>query len=274
MLRNNMASALVALEWGLQGPSFSVGAACATASQSIGEACRMIRLGEVDAVLAGGSEAPVCELVVGAFCAMRALSTRNDAPHLASRPFDRDRDGFVIGEGAGVLVLESEIHALRRGARILGEIAGHGGATDAHHLTQPRPDGAAAMRAMQAALRQAGCLPKELSCILAHGTGTRAGDAAEATALAGLLQGERVPVTALKSMTGHLCGASGALEVIAAIRAVAQGVIPPTLNLYGPDCGNELELVAREAREARVHAVLCNAFGFGGANSCVVVRRY
>ncbi len=130
------------------------------------------------------------------------------------------------------------------------------------------------MRAMQAALRQARCLPKDLSCILAHGTGTRAGDAAEATALEGLLQGERVPVTAVKSMTGHLCGASGALEVIAAIRAIAQGVIPPTTNLYEPDCGNELELVAREAREASVEAVLCNAFGFGGANSCVVVRRY
>ena len=274
MLRNNMASALVAREWGLQGPSLTVGAACATASQSLGEACRLIRAGEADAVLAGGSEAPICELIVGGFCAMRALSTRNDAPGEASRPFDRDRDGFVIAEGAGVLLLEEESHARQRGATILAEVAGHGSTTDAHHLTQPRPDGAAALRAMHAALAQARCLPEALSCILAHATGTRSGDHAEATALAGLLGGRRVPVTALKSMTGHLCGASGAIEAIAAVKSIGQGVIPPTLNLAKPDPEDRLEHVGRQPREASVRAVLCNAFGFGGVNSSLVLRRY
>ena len=274
MLRNNMAAALVAREWDFQGPSLTVGAACATASQSLGEACRLIRAGEADVVLAGGSEAPICELIVGGFCAMRALSTRNDAPGEASRPFDRDRDGFVIAEGAGVLLLEEESHARRRGATILAEVAGHGSTTDAHHLTQPRPDGAAALRAMHAALAQARCLPEELSCILAHATGTRSGDHAEVNALAGLLGGRRVPVTALKSMTGHLCGASGAIEAIAAVKSIGQGVIPPTLNLGQPDQEDRLEHVGRQPREASVQAVLCNAFGFGGANSSLVLRRY
>ncbi len=274
MLRTNMAAALVAREWGLQGPSFTVGAACATASQSLGEAFRLIRAGEADAILAGGSEAPICELIVGGFCAMRALSTRNDAPSEASRPFDSDRDGFVIAEGAGVLLLEEESHAMRRGARILAEVVGHGSTTDAHHLTQPRPDGAAALRAMRAALAQARCLPEELSCILAHATGTRSGDHAEATALAGLLDGRRVPVTALKSMTGHLCGASGAIEAIAAVKSIGQGVLPPTLNLAKPDPEDRLEHVGRQPREASVRAVLCNAFGFGGVNSSLVLRRY
>jgi 3-oxoacyl-[acyl-carrier-protein] synthase II len=274
MLRNNMAAALVAREWGLQGPSLTVGAACATASQSIGEACRLIRSGEADAVLAGGSEAPICELIVGGFCAMRAVSTRNDAPGEASRPFDQSRDGFVIAEGAGVLFLEGESHARQRGATILAEVAGHGATTDAHHITQPRPDGAAALRAMNAALGQARCLPESLSCILAHATGTRAGDRAEANSLAGLLGRQRVPVTAIKSMTGHLCGASGAIEAIAAIKSIEQGVIPPTLNLSQPDDGSLLDHVGREPREAPVEIVLCNAFGFGGANSSLVIRRY
>jgi 3-oxoacyl-[acyl-carrier-protein] synthase II len=274
MLRNNMAAALVAREWGLEGPSLTVGAACATASQSIGEACRLIRAGQADAVLAGGSEAPVCELIVGGFCAMRALSTRNDAPGEASRPFDRDRDGFVIAEGAGVLLLEEESHARRRGATILAEIAGHGATTDAHHITQPRPDGKAALRAMRAALEQAGCLPEDLSCILAHATGTRAGDEAETNSLAGLLGGQRVPITAVKSMTGHLCGASGAIEVIAAVKSIEQGVISPTVNLAQPEQQDALDHVGQQPREARVQVVLCNAFGFGGANSSLVLRRY
>ena len=225
-------------------------------------------------VLAGGSEAPICELIVGGFCAMRALSTRNDAPGEASRPFDRDRDGFVIAEGAGVLLLEEESHARRRGATILAEVAGHGSTTDAHHLTQPGPDGATALRAMRAALGQARCLPEELSCILAHATGTRSGDHAEANALAGLLRGKKVAVTALKSMTGHLCGASGAIEAIAAIKAIEQGVVPQTLNLSHPDPELPLEHVRSQPRSLRVEAVLCNAFGFGGANSSLLLRRY
>ncbi len=274
MLRNNMAAALVAREWGLQGPSLSVGAACATASQSIGEACRLIRSGEADAVLAGGSEAPICELIVGGFCAMRAVSTRNDSPGEASRPFDRDRDGFVIAEGAGVLLLEEESHARRRGAVILAEVAGHGSTTDAHHITQPLPDGAAALRAMHAALAQARCLPEQLSCVLAHATGTQAGDEAEAISLTALLRNHTVPVTALKSMTGHLCGASGAIEAIAAIKAIEQGMVPPTLNLAHPDLQFPLDHVRGQPRSLRVEAVLCNAFGFGGANSSLLLRRH
>jgi 3-oxoacyl-[acyl-carrier-protein] synthase II len=274
MFRNNMAAGLVAREWGFEGPSFSVGAACSTASQCIGEACRLIRSGEADVVLAGGSEAPICELIMGGFCAMRALSTRNAPPHEASRPFDRSRDGFVIAEGAGVLVLEAESHAQRRGAKILAEIAGHGMTTDAHHITSPRPDGSSGIRAMNAALANARCRPEEISCVMAHGTGTEAGDRAEAKCLAAVFHPKRVPVTAVKSMTGHLCGASGATELIAAIKAIECGVIPPTLNLREPDPETDLDYVADRPREARVDSVLCNAFGFGGANSSLVVRRY
>jgi 3-oxoacyl-[acyl-carrier-protein] synthase II len=274
MFRNNMAAALVAREWGFEGPSFSVGAACSTASQSIGEACRLICAGEADVVLAGGSEAPICELIMGGFCAMRALSARTGTPHEASRPFDRERDGFVIAEGAGVLVLEAESHARRRGATILAEMAGHGMTTDAHHITSPRPDGHAGIRAMSSALANARCLPEEISYVMAHGTGTVAGDRAEAKCLASVFKRKRVPVTAVKSMTGHLCGASGAIEVIAAIKAIECGVIPPTINLWEPDPETELDYVAHLPREARVESVLCNAFGFGGANSSLVVRRY
>jgi 3-oxoacyl-[acyl-carrier-protein] synthase II len=274
MLRSNMAAALVAREWGLEGPSFSIGAACSSASQSIGEAWRLIRSGEADVVIAGGSEAPICELIVGGFCALRALSTRNHAPTEASRPFDRERDGFVIAEGAGVLVLEEESHARRRGAKILAEISGYGTTTDAYHLTHPRPDGATAMRAMITALEQAHCLPEKISCVLAHATGTRAGDLAEARSLSTLLQQHRVPITALKSMTGHLCGASGAIELIAAVKAIDQGVIPQIINLQECDPENDLDYVTRQPREAQVDVVLCNAFGFGGVNSSIVVQRY
>lgn len=274
MFRNNMAAAQVAREWGLEGPSYSMGAACSTASQSIGEAWRLIRSREADVVLAGGSEAPICELIVGGFCAMRALSIRNGEPREASRPFDRERNGFVIAEGAGVLVLEAESHARRRGAKILAEVAGHGTSTDAHHNTQPRPDGAAFMRAMTSALAHARCLPEKLSCIMAHGTGTRTGDRAEANCLATVFHGQQIPITAVKSMTGHLCGASGAIEVIAAIKSIEQGVIPPTINLWKPEPENDLDYVAHLSREVCVDVVLCNAFGFGGVNSCLVVQRY
>jgi 3-oxoacyl-[acyl-carrier-protein] synthase II len=274
MLRNNMAAGLVATEWGFRGPSMSVGAACATASLAIAEGCRLLQSGEVDAVLAGGSEAPICELVVGAFCAMRALSTRNDSPEAASRPFDRDRDGFVIAEGAGVLLLESETHARERGARILAELAGHGQATNARHLTQPEPEGIAARQAMKAALTRARCTPEELSAVFAHATGTPSGDRAEAQSLAGILAGKRVPVSALKSMTGHLCGASGAVELIAAVKAIEQGALPPIRNLSLPEAGHALDYVTTQPREMPVETVLCNAFGFGGVNCALVVRRY
>ncbi len=274
MLRSNMGSALVAREWGFRGPSLGVGSACATASQSIAEACRLIRLGEVDAVVAGGSEAPICELILGSFCAMRAVSTRNDDPAAASRPFDVQRDGFVVAEGAGVLVLESESTALRRGARILGEVAGYGCTTDAHHLTLPLADGSGAAGAVSMAIRRAGCEVADVSCVFAHGTGTRAGDAAEVRALVAVFGERRVPVTALKSMTGHLCGASGALDVIAAICAMDTGMVPFNRNLATAEADDPLDHVTGAERIARMEWVLCNSFGFGGVNSCLVLKRH
>jgi 3-oxoacyl-[acyl-carrier-protein] synthase II len=274
MFRNNMAAGLVATDWGFQGPSVSVTAACATASQSLAEACRLIRSGEADVVLAGGSEAPICELLIGAFCAMRALSTRNESPEAASRPFDRNRDGFVIAEGAGILLLETEAHARKRGAHILAELAGHGGSTNSRHLTQPEPDGTAVLKAMSAALTMAQCAPKDLTGVFAHATGTPSGDKAEADSLTKLLRGRRVPVTAVKSMTGHLCGASGAIEVIAAVKSIEGGILPPTRNLFETEPGTGLDHVTQEARETPVEKVLCNAFGFGGTNASLVVKRY
>lgn len=274
MLRNNTAAGLVATEWGFRGPSMSVGAACATGSQSIAEGCRLVQSGEVDAVLAGGSEAPICEVVIGAFCAMRALSTRNHAPEAAPRPFDRDRDGFVIAEGAGILVLEAENHAKKRGARILAELAGHGQATNARHLTQPEPGGVAARLAINGALTKARCTVDDLSGVFAHATGTPTGDRSEARSLADLFAGRRVPVSALKSMTGHLCGASGAVELIAAVKSIQLGVLPPILNFTESEEGHVLDYIVEKPRETPVDKVLCNAFGFGGVNCSLVVQRY
>jgi 3-oxoacyl-[acyl-carrier-protein] synthase II len=274
MLLNNMAAGIVSIELGLQGPSYSVGAACATANQSIGEAWRSIRTGETDVILAGGSEAAICLMSVGGFSAMKALSTRNDAPAQASRPFDRGRDGFVIAEGAGVLVLEEESHAKRRGATIYAELAGTGVTSDAHHMTHPLPDGAGAARAMQFALDHAGLNPDDISYVNAHATSTPVGDFCEAQAIRSVFQERRVPVSANKSMTGHLCGATGAIELIASIKSIEHGLIPPTINLDDPDPECELEHVANVAREQKVDAVLSNSFGFGGHNSSLVVKRY
>jgi len=274
MLLNNMASGIVGIELGLQGPSYSVGAACATANQSIGEAWRAIRTGEADVMLAGGSEAAICELSVGGFGAMKALSTRNDDPARASRPFDQGRDGFVIGEGAGVVVLEDEEHAKRRGARILAELAGSGATSDAHHMTHPLPDGAEAARAMASALEHAGVSAEEVSCVNAHATSTFVGDRCESEAIRRVFNGRRVPVTANKSMTGHLCGATGAIELIASVQSIVQGLIPPTINLEDLDPECDLDHVANVAREATVNVVISNSFGFGGHNSALVVRRY
>ena len=275
MLLNNMAAGIVAIELGLEGPSYSVGAACATANQSLGEAWRAIRTGEADLVVAGGTEAAICELAVGGFSAMKALSTRNDAPQQASRPFDRGRDGFVIAEGAGILVLEEESHAKRRGAVILAELAGNGVTTDAHHMTHPLDDGHAAARAMTDALAHAGLNPSDVDYINAHATSTPVGDACEVAAIRRVFGGSGGPaVSATKSMHGHLCGATGAIELIAAIKAIETGLIPPTITLDDLDPACALDHVANAAREARVDVALSNSFGFGGHNSALVVRRY
>ncbi|MCE9587823.1 MAG: beta-ketoacyl-ACP synthase II [Verrucomicrobia bacterium] len=274
MLRTNMAAAMVAIELGLEGPNFSVGAACASASEAIGQAWRLIRNGEADFILTGGSEAPICELMVGGFCAMKALSQRNSSPQQASRPFDLERDGFVISEGAGALVLEEESHARRRGATILAEIIGHGLTTDAYHITQPSADGKGVAASMNAALAQAKCQPSELSYVIAHATSTKAGDRAEARAIQSLFGHHSTPVTALKSMTGHLCGASSAIELIGAVKSIEQSLIPPTINLFRPDKHFALNHVANQPREAKIKNVVINAFGFGGNNSSLVISRY
>lgn len=274
MLLNNMAAGNVAIELGLEGPSYSVGAACATANQSIGEAWRAIRYGEADLMVAGGAEAAICELSVGGFCAMKALSTRNDAPAQASRPFDLGRDGFVIAEGAGVLVLEEESHARKRGAIILGELAGNGVTTDAHHMTHPIDDGHVAARAMTDALRHAGLNAEEVDYINAHATSTPVGDMCESQGIRRVFGDRPVLVSATKSMTGHLCGATGSIELIACLKAIETGLVPPTINLEDPDPACALNHVANTAKEARINVALSNSFGFGGHNSALVVRRY
>lgn len=274
MLLNNMAAGIVAMELDLQGPNYAVGAACATANQSIGEAWRLIRTGEADVILAGASEAAICELSVGGFGAMKALSTRNHEPELASRPFDMRRDGFVISEGAGILVLEEESHARRRGATILAELAGCGVTADAYHMTHPLPEGEGAARAMRFALEHAGVSPEEVSYINAHATSTPVGDRCEVKAIQSVFNRHRPLVSSTKSMTGHLCGATGAIELIASVKAINEGLIPPTINLVELDPECDLNHVANVAKEAKVDVVLSNSFGFGGHNSALVVKKY
>jgi len=274
MLLNNMAAGLVAIELGLKGPSYSVGSACATANQSIAEAWRLIRTGEADVMIAGASEAAICQVTVGGFCAMKALSTRNDSPQEASRPFDLGRDGFVMAEGAGIIVLERESHARRRGASILAELAGTGVTTDAHHMTHPLPDGKSAAAAMSIALRHAHILPNAVSYINAHATSTPVGDRCEVEAIKSVFKDRQVPIRSTKSMTGHLCGATGAIELIASVKSIEESLIPPTINLVKPDPQCDLNHVANTAREAKVDVVLSNSFGFGGHNSVLVIKRY
>jgi 3-oxoacyl-[acyl-carrier-protein] synthase II len=274
MLLNNMATGLVTIELGFQGPSYSVSSACATANHSIGEAWRLIRSGEADVMAAGASEAAICEVTVGGFCAMKALSMRNSEPSAASRPFNMDRDGFVISEGAGVVILEDESHARSRGAKILAELAGHGATMDAYHMTNPLPDGRSAAMAMSIALKHARLLPEDVSYINAHATSTPMGDRCEAEAIKAVFNGYRVPVSSTKSMTGHLCGATGAIELIASVKIIEESLIPPTINLSEPDPECALNHVANTARETKVDVALSNSFGFGGHNSVLVVKRY
>ena len=270
----NMASGNVAMRFGLCGPNKSVVTACASANHSLGEAAMQIRSGRADVMLAGGSEAPVTQFGISGFSQMRALSTRNDAPEKASRPFDKDRDGFVMGEGAGVLVLESEAHALNRGAEILAEFAGMGESCDAYHITAPRPDGAGGIKALLHALDDAHINPEDVDYYNAHGTSTPHNEVSEATALRAVF-GDNIPlVSSTKSMMGHLLGAAGAVEAIAGVLAIRHGVAPPNINYDTPDPECLVNLVANEAREADIEIVLSNSLGFGGHNAAVVLRRY
>lgn len=266
----NILSGMVAIEYGLKGPNFCVVSACATATHSLGEGLRMIRNEEADVLLAGGAEAPICELGVGGFAAMRALTTRNDDPTRASRPFDRDRDGFLIGEGAGVLVIEEYEHAKRRGARIYCELAGYGRTCDAHHMTAPLEDGSGASRGMQLAIEDARLRPEQIDYINAHGTSTELNDKCETAAIKSALgdaNARKVMISSTKSMTGHLLGAAGAVESIACAMAIHTGVVPPTINYENPDPNCDLDYVPNVARDAKPKAVLNNSLGFGGHNA-------
>ena len=271
----NIIAGLIAIEFGLKGPNFAVVSACATATHSIGESLRMIQHGEADLMLAGGSEAPICELGVGGFCAMRALSTRNDEPTKASRPFDANRDGFVIGEGAGILVLEEMEHAKKRGARIYCELAGYGRTCDAFHITAPDETGHGAARGMSLAIHDAGLTPDRIDYINAHGTSTELNDKCETLAIKaslGVDNARRVAISSTKSMTGHLLGAAGAVESIVCALAIKNGVIPPTINYETPDPNCDLDYVPNKAREKKVHACLNNSLGFGGHNATLCFK--
>ncbi len=276
MMIPNMPAGQVGIQFGLKGPNFSTVSACATGAHCIAAAVDMIRLGRADAVLAGGTEAAITPLAVGGFCAMKAMSTRNDEPQRASRPFDRDRDGFVIGEGAGVLVLERLDLALARGARIYAEVAGYGSSADAFHITQPDPSGDGAARALLAALQDAGLRPEEVDYVNAHGTSTPVGDPCEIAALHRVFgaHAQRLAVSSTKSMMGHTLGAAGALESIVCVLATREGVVPPTINYENPDPACDLDCVPNVARATPVRAALNNSFGFGGQNAVVAVRRY
>ena len=271
---SNMASGNVAIRLGLRGPNKAIVSACASANQSIGEAADLITFGRADMMLAGGAEASIIAFGMAGFISMRAMSKRNDEPERASRPFDKDRDGFVMGEGAGALVLESEEHARARGAEILAELLGVGESCDAHHITAPLEDGSGCAKALQCALDQSRINPEDVSYFNAHGTSTVLNEIGEAKSLQTVFGEAMPPVSSTKSMTGHLLGAAGAIEAIACIMAIREGVIPPSINFDTPDPDCAVNLVANEAREADVAIAVSNSLGFGGHNAALVLQRY
>jgi len=276
MMIANMAAGQVSIHFGLKGPNSAPITACATGTHAIGDAFKIIQRGEADVMVAGGTEATIRPLAFAGFCAARAMSTRNDEPEKASRPFDKDRDGFVMGEGAGVLILEELEHAKRRGAPILAEVIGYGMSADAFHLTQPDPDGDGAKRAMLAAIRDAGIRPEEVDYINAHGTSTELNDKVETQAIKAAF-GEhayKLAVSSTKSMTGHMLGAAGAVEAIATALALRDQILPPTINYETPDPACDLDYVPNEARRAPVRVALSNSFGFGGHNATIALKRY
>jgi 3-oxoacyl-[acyl-carrier-protein] synthase II len=276
MMIPNMATGLAAIALGAQGPSSAVATACAAGSNAIGDALRLLQQGHADAMVCGGAESAITPLGVAGFASAKALSFRNDDPATASRPFDAERDGFVIGEGAGVLVLETLEHAQNRGATILGEVIGYGMTCDAHHITSPIPGGVGGARAMSLAIADAGLQPKDIDYVNAHGTSTPANDSNETSAIKTALgdRARQIPVSSTKSMTGHLLGGSGGIEAVAAVLALQHGVIPPTINHQNPDPACDLDVVPNQAREQIISTALSNSFGFGGHNVCLAFRRY
>jgi 3-oxoacyl-[acyl-carrier-protein] synthase II len=276
MMIANMAAGLTAIHTGAKGPNVCTVTACAAGSNAIGDAFRLIQRGYAQAMICGGTESSITPLGVAAFASMKALSTRNEDPAHASRPFDRERDGFVMGEGTGILVLEELEQALSRGAKIYGEIVGYGMTCDAYHITAPVPDGQGATRAIELALKDAGLKPEQVSYINAHGTSTPANDATETKAIKKALgkRAYQVPVSSTKSMTGHLLGGSGGIEAVATVMAIAHDRIPPTINLVNPDPECDLDYVPGESRSHTVEAALSNSFGFGGHNVTLAFKKY
>jgi 3-oxoacyl-[acyl-carrier-protein] synthase II len=270
----NMAAGAVAIRLGLLGPNKCVVTACASGTHSLGDAASLIQTGKADVMVAGGAEATIIPFSIAEFCAMKALSTRNDEPEKASRPFDMDRNGFVMGEGAGIMVLESEEHAKARGAEILGVVAGMGDTCDAYHITAPRPDGSGVAAAMKEALREAKLNPEDIGYFNAHGTSTKLNDAGECKALHVVFGEETPPTSSTKSMIGHLLGAAGGVEAVICILAMRDGILPPNINYDTPDPECQLNLVANTAIEKKVSAVMSNSLGFGGHNASIILTKY
>ncbi|WP_030007222.1 beta-ketoacyl-ACP synthase II [Picosynechococcus sp. NKBG042902] len=276
MMIANMAAGLTAIHTGAQGPNSCTVTACAAGSNAVGEAFRLVQQGYAKAMISGGTEAAVTPLSFAGFASARALSTRNDDPKHACRPFDQDRDGFVMGEGAGILILEELEHALARGAKIYGEIVGYGMTCDAYHMTAPTPDGAGATRAIELALKDGGLAPNQVNYVNAHGTSTPANDITETKAIKKALgdQAYKILVSSTKSMTGHLLGGSGGIEAVATVMAIANDRVPPTINLENPQEGCDLDYVPNESREHPVEVALSNSFGFGGHNVTLAFKKY
>jgi 3-oxoacyl-[acyl-carrier-protein] synthase II len=276
MLISNMASGLISMEYGLQGPNLCIVTACATSNNAIGESWRIIKFGDADIFLAGGAEASIVAIGLAGFSSMKALSTRNDEPQRASRPFDRDRDGFVMGEGAGIIVVEELEHAKARGAKVYCELTGYGLSADAYHMTAPPETGEGAARAMQIALEHARTRPEQVDYVNAHATSTGLGDIAETRALKTVFgeSAKKVSISATKSMTGHLLGGAGAVEMAACALAIRDSVIPPTINLENPDPECDLDYTANVAKQKKVRVAVNNSFGFGGHNATLVAAEY
>jgi len=275
-LISNMAPGEIAIRWGFTGPNYAVSSACATSNHAIGDALRLLRYGDADVIVAGGSEAAITPLGFAGFCSARTLSTRNDAPQKASRPFDKDRDGFVMGEGAGIVVLETLEHAQARGAKIYAELSGYGATDDAYHITAPNPEATSAVKAMQRAIQDAGVRPDEIQYVNAHGTSTVLNDKIETKALKIVFgdHAKKLAISSTKSMTGHLLGAAGVVELIATILCIQNKTAHPTINYDTPDPECDLDYVPNKPRSLDIHCALSNSLGFGGHNAVLVVKRY
>ncbi len=276
MMISNMAPGQISMAFGLKGTSMAITTACASGTHAIGEAFRMIKEGKMDIILAGGTEAAITPMAVAGFCSMKALSTRNDSPEKASRPFDKERDGFVMGEGAGILILEELDHALARGANIYGEVVGYGSTSDAFHITQPDPEAKGATRAMEMAINEANINKNEVGYINAHGTSTYFNDKLETLAIKNVFEdyAKEINISSIKSMTGHLLGAAGGIEAIATVMAIKEGIIPPTINYDNPDEECDLNYTANKAVKRDINYALSNSLGFGGHNASILIKKY